>query len=304
MRERNSLREKIRKIFNIAYSILIIEAMSDNFRNKWLEISKEVLALIDDSITPRMERIVRRKVSFEVFKRLSEKLHILADEIAEDYLREVADNAILIDHVSEKILREEEQPVAIILINALDGSQNGVRGIAFYGGSIAIARYKPSATLEDLEVAVVRNFATNDVYTATRGGGAFLNNMRIRPSAETELANSIVGMDTYVENLADLIKKVEKLLSRVRDLRRMGCSSLEVCEVARGAIDSFIDLRGTTDIVHLASKLIVEEAGGVITDEYGNPLKNQLKVGERVKFIASGNRIIHEKILSLILATK
>ena len=280
----------------------MIETMSINFRNKWLEIGKEVLALIDDSITPRMERIVRRKVSFEVFKRLSKRLHILADEIAEDYLREVADNAVLIDHVSERILREGEKPDAIILLNALDGSQNGVRGIAFYGASIAVARYKPNATLKDLEVSVVRNFATDDVYTATLGGGAYLNNMRIRPSTETELANSIIGMDTYVEDLSILLRKLEKLLAQVRDLRRMGCSSLEVCEVARGAIDSFIDLRGTTDIVHLASKLIVEEAGGIITDEHGNPLKKPLKVGERVKFIASGNRILHEKILNLISA--
>lgn len=274
--------------------------MSADFKGKWLNVCKETLELVDDSITPRIERIVRRKVNYKVFGKLGKRLHVLADEVAEDYLRETADNAILIDHEFERLLREEEKPEAVILLNAFDGSQNGVRGIPFYGGSMAVARYKPDVTLENLEVSVVRNFATNEVYTATLGGGAFLNNLRIRPSTETNIGSSIVGMDTSVPDLAALIRRLGRVLSSVRDIRRMGCSSLEVCEVARGAVDAFIDIRGRTDIVHLASKLIIEEAGGLITDEYGEPLRTKLKVREKVKFIASGNRELHECILRLI----
>lgn len=274
--------------------------MSAQFGERWLRLCQEALELIDDTVTPRMERIIRRKVSYRVFKDLSRKLHRMADEVAEDYLRETADNAVLINHEFERILRKEEPPQAILLVNALDGSQNGVRGIPFYGGSIAVARYREGATLADLEVSVVRNFATNDVYTAIRGGGAFLNNMRIEPSVETRLEDSIVGMDVNVPDLAALMGRLEGILRVVRDVRRMGCSSLEVCEVARGAIDAFIDLRGITDIVHLASKLIVEEAGGIITDERGRPLEAALRARERVTFIASGNATLHNRILRLI----
>ena len=277
--------------------------MVSRFRSKWLKLCKETLELIDDTITPRIERIMRRRVNYVVFKELGKKLHILADEVAEDYLRETADNVVLIDHEFEKILREDEEPEAVVLINAFDGSQNGVRGIPFYGGSMAVARYKPNATLEDLEVSVVRNFATNDVYAAVLGGGALLNDMRIHPSVEVRIEDSIIGMDTSVPDLAALIGKLGGVLRLVKDVRCMGCSSLEVCEVARGAIDAFIDIRGRTDIVHLASKLIVEEAGGIITDDLGYPLKTPLKARERVKFIASGNENLHRRILSLIRKT-
>lgn len=274
--------------------------MRDRFRRRWLRICRDILELIDDSITPRLERIIRRRVSYDVFREVGRKLHMLADEIAEEYLRETVDNAVVIDHEHEKILGAEPEAEAILLINAFDGSQNGVRGIPFYGGSIAVARYNPEATLKDLEVSVVRNFATDDVYTAVLGEGAFLNQARIHPSVETDLKHAIVGLDTSVPNLTSLLGRLNCILNLVTDIRRMGCSSLEVCEVARGAVDAFIDIRGTTDIVHLASKLIIEEAGGVITDDSGRILRTKLKPRERVKFVASGNKILHRSILSLL----
>ncbi|MGZ7118011.1 MAG: inositol monophosphatase family protein, partial [Methanobacterium sp.] len=76
---------------------------------------------------------------------------------------------------------------------------------------------------------------------------------------------------------------------------------IELCYVAHGTYDAFLDIRGNVRIVDIAAaKLIIEESGGIMTDENGEKLKNKLNVKERTSIIASGNQKIHKEIIEVI----
>jgi len=112
----------------------------------------------------------------------------------------------------------------------------------------------------------------NDLFTATRGRGAFLNDRRIRVSNRSRLQESIIGtgfpfrdfahLDTYMGMLKDMIKKTS-------GLRRPGSAALDLAYVAAGWYDGFFEIElSKWDIA--AGGLIVHEAGGLVGDFEGN----------------------------------
>jgi myo-inositol-1(or 4)-monophosphatase len=94
-------------------------------------------------------------------------------------------------------------------------------------------------------------------------------------------------------------------MSEAKHIRHFGANALELCYVADGTIDAFVDIRGklrTTDVA--AAWLIIKEAGGIITTSEGKPLNARLDPRQKVEFIAAANIKIYERILSLIGAEK
>ncbi|MGW8289440.1 MAG: inositol monophosphatase family protein, partial [Candidatus Bathyarchaeia archaeon] len=92
-----------------------------------------------------------------------------------------------------------------------------------------------------------------------------------------------------------------RLIQETKHIRHFGANALELCYVADGTTDAFIDIRGklrTTDLA--AAYLIVKEAGGKITTPTGDPLEAKLDPKQTVKFVSSGNQKIHKTILSLV----
>jgi len=86
----------------------------------------------------------------------------------------------------------------------------------------------------------------------------------------------------------------------VRRVRVFGCAALELCYIASGIFDAFIDMRSMLRVTDIAAgKLIVEEAGGRVTDGKGKPLFTPLDVKQRVNVVAS-NRHVHTKLLELV----
>ena len=94
---------------------------------------------------------------------------------------------------------------------------------------------------------------------------------------------------------------VAALIENIRHTRHFGANALEICYVADGLTDAFIDLRGrirTTDVA--AGFLIIKEAGGVVTTPDNKFLNVKLDPAHKLSFIASGNMQMHQKIVSLI----
>jgi myo-inositol-1(or 4)-monophosphatase len=86
----------------------------------------------------------------------------------------------------------------------------------------------------------------------------------------------------------------------VRRIRTLGSTSLEMALVASGKLDAFVDLRGMLRVVDVAAgKLILEEAGGTITDAVGKPLHLDGNMWQRTDLIGS-NGLLHEELLQLI----
>jgi myo-inositol-1(or 4)-monophosphatase len=195
---------------------------------------------------------------------------------------------------------------AFFVVDPLDGTRNAIKNIPAYGISIAVADPlgisktmldTTKLTLSDVEIGFVKNFATGDIYHAQKGKGAFLNGDEIRPSQKTDVSGSSIGAYIYRAEMS----KIDRLCKTVRSMRILGSVAIELCYVADGTYDAFLDVRGNLRIVDIsAAKLIIEESKGVVTDENCKPLNSGLNVLDRTSIVASCNKDIHREIIEIL----
>lgn len=151
------------------------------------------------------------------------------------------------------------------IIDPLDGTTNYLHGHPQY--AISMALLEKGVLKEALVYAPERN----DLYTASRGQGALLNDRRIRVSNRVDLNQALIGtgfpvvdqsmLDTHLAILKDFIGKTA-------GARREGAASLDLCSLAAGRLDGFFEFNlKPWDIA--AGALIVQESGGIITDMHG-----------------------------------
>ncbi len=152
------------------------------------------------------------------------------------------------------------------IVDPLDGTTNFLHGFPQYAVSIALMHR------EVLTQAVVYDPTRNDLFTASRGRGAFLNDHRIRVSRRARLAEALVGTGIPFRDFTHL----DAYLSILRDVaqqsvgvRRPGAASLDLAYVAAGRLDGFWEL-GLSSWDIAAGALLVIEAGGLIGDLEGN----------------------------------
>jgi myo-inositol-1(or 4)-monophosphatase len=218
-----------------------------------------------------------------------------------DYVSEVdrAAERTIIDTLMEAypdhaILAEESgvhgQSEYIWIIDPLDGTTNFLHGLPQYAVSIAL-QHKGVLTQ-----AVIYDPTKNDLFTATRGRGAFLNDKRLRVSKRTDLVDSLIGtgfpyskfehLDAYLAILRDVMQKSA-------GLRRPGSAALDLAWTAAGRYDGFFETAlKPWDIA--AGCLLITEAGGMVGDLQGKD--GYLKSGH----ICAGNPKIYEQLLKVI----
>ena len=182
-------------------------------------------------------------------------------------------------------------------MDPLDGSSNFARGIPFYCTSVAMVE---GDSLDDIMVGVVRDLVSGDVYSAVRGKGARKNGRPIRTSAKTELSKAVVGIDLS-KGGRRTVARMAPLLAAVGRQVHFGANALELCFVAEGRTDAFVDLRGRIRVTDLAGAyLIAAEAGAAISGERGEELSATFDLSHRLSFIASGNAAMHREILEVL----
>jgi myo-inositol-1(or 4)-monophosphatase len=189
-----------------------------------------------------------------------------------------------------------------VTADPIDGTTNLTRGIPFYATSIAVST-KPS--LNTIHTALVTDLAHNTTYTAQKGKGAYRNNQKIHPSKETSLQEAVIGIDLNTYKIKKIIPHITTLLQKTKHIRHLGANALELCYVADGTTDAFIDIRGklrTTDMA--AAWLILQEASATITTTEKKSLNAKLDPKQTVKFVAAANKQIYEAILNLISPEK
>lgn len=185
-----------------------------------------------------------------------------------------------------------------VTTDPIDGTTNLMRGIPFYATSIAVST-KP--VLSAIHTALVADLHHNITYTARNGEGAYRNNQRITPSEKASLEEAVIGIDLNTYKVKEIAPKLSSLIQKTKHIRHLGANALELCYVADGTVEAFIDIRGklrTTDVA--AAWLIIQEAGAKITTPDDNPLNARLSPKQKVKFIASANMKIHKTILNLM----
>jgi myo-inositol-1(or 4)-monophosphatase len=185
-----------------------------------------------------------------------------------------------------------------LTVDPIDGTTNLMHDLPFYASSIAVS-YKPE--LASVYAGMVVDLAHDVIYTAFKGEGSYRNGIKIESSKNSFLDEAVVGLDLNTYKNKKVVPKVTALIEKTKHIRHFGANALEVCYVANGLTDAFIDLRGkirTTDVA--AGFLIVKEAGGIVTTPENGNLNVKLSPTQKLSFIASGNIQIHEKIVSLV----
>ncbi len=185
-----------------------------------------------------------------------------------------------------------------ITTDPIDGTTNLVRGLPFYCSSIAISEKRE---LSGVYAAMVTDLYHGRTYTVVKGKGAFRDGERISTSILASLEEAVIGMDLNTYKVKEIAPRLTELIGQTKHIRHFGANALELCYVADGLTDAFVDIRGklrTTDVA--AGFLMVKEAGGTITTPEGHPVDAPLDPKQKVSFIASGNLQIHKTILGLI----
>jgi myo-inositol-1(or 4)-monophosphatase len=186
-----------------------------------------------------------------------------------------------------------------VTVDPIDGTTNLIRGLPFYCNSIAVS---DAPKLSSVFAACVTDLSRGATYRAVgEKGGAIRDGQEITTSSNKKLDEAVVGVDLNTYKIKAVAPRLDKLFHETKHVRHFGANALELCYVAEGLTDAFIDIRGklrTTDVA--AGFFIVKEAGGIVTTPDGRPVDAELDPKRTVKFVASGNKNIHEKILALV----
>jgi myo-inositol-1(or 4)-monophosphatase len=221
------------------------------------------------------------------------------DIVAEDALfRTLEKHKISCTVISEEsgVKQIGSEPSSFYVVaDPVDGTTNALRGLPFLDISLAVSA-KPM--LGDVKIALVADGLRDVIYTAVRGNGAFKNEGKIKPSGTAKLEEAVVGVDLNTFKTGQLVDQLIGVLQKSRHIRHLGANALEICYVADGTTDAFIDIRGKLRVTDMAAgQLILKEAGGIITTPEGDELDAALDAGQRVSFVGAGNKPIHEAIM-------
>ena len=151
------------------------------------------------------------------------------------------------------------------LVDPIDGTVNFLYGIPHYAVSIAVVEGEPDPLTWRALAACVVNPASGELFTATAQGGAFLGSESIHVAEPVELAQALVATGFAYDSATRGVQGhlVAELLPQVRDIRRLGTASLDLCFVASGRLNAYFE-RTLSPWDHAAGALIAREAGATV----------------------------------------
>jgi myo-inositol-1(or 4)-monophosphatase len=218
------------------------------------------------------------------------------------------------DHRAEAILREElakarpgygflgeegglvegSDKTHTWIVDPLDGTTNFLHGIPQFCISIGLERQGT------MIAGVIYNPIADELFTAERGKGAFLNDQRLRVAARRDLTEAVFACGLPHRGRGDLAlfrSEFAAIQDKVAGLRRFGAAALDLAWVAAGRVDAYWE-RDISPWDIAAGLLLVREAGGFVTDVYGND--TMMQTGS----IVAGNETMHHELLKLLKAAK
>lgn len=240
------------------------------------------------------EIIIRSADSIDTLKITTKSRNDFATDIdkrAEDEIIKI----LLSAYPDHGVLAEEsgytnEGAEYMWIIDPLDGTTNYMHGFPHYAVSIALKKGNI------IEQAVIYDPVRQDLFTATRGKGAMLNNRRIRVCRQRKLEGAFLGTgfpfknSTNIEPYLDIFRDI---FSTTSGVRRAGAASLDLAYVAAGKLDGFFEI-GLKPWDIAAGILLIQEAGGVISDFSNND--HYFESGNIVCANPSMHRVLLDKI--------
>jgi len=178
------------------------------------------------------------------------------------------------------------------IVDPLDGTTNFLHSIPLFACAIALERNG------EIVASVIYNPIMEELYTAERGAGAWLNNRRLRVAGRKRMADAVISSGIKVTGTSDdarTLKQLTAISPTCAGIRRTGSASTELAWLAAGRIDGFWEARlGPWDVA--PGLLLVKEAGGFVTDYSGG--SNSVHNGE----VVAGNEAIQAILLKSVKA--
>ncbi len=225
---------------------------------------------------------------------LSMEIDLIAEKVIVDSLKKVNTNLLLIsEELGEKYIGDPDKAKKnqnVLIVDPLDGSNNAARGVPYCSVSIA---YAIGNRVNDIKKAVVLNLNTKDIYWAEKGRGAFLNDKSIHVSELDVSQKCFFELNLPMKNLMKNLQKLTPLIRRFYRIRILGSSALTLCQIARGGMEVFINLRESNRLVDVAAgMLILTEAGGEIFSLNGENIDMDLSINTKFPFIACNANLV------------
>jgi len=264
-----------------------------------MELSIDLLKQIAINVYNAIHPILGTKKAAEKAQRgaggdISMQIDLIAENIVIDTLENENVNLLLIsEELGERYIGNKEKAIKsqnVLIIDPVDGSNNAVRGIPYCSISIA---YAIGRTINDIKKAVILDLNTKDIYWAIKSEGAYLNNNKIHVSDLDITDKCFFELNLPMNNFFKHIDNLRPILRRFFRIRVLGSSALTLCQLAKGSMEAFVNLRETNRLVDVAAGiLILKEAGGVIFSLTGSKIEGDLSIYLKFPFIASNNKLV------------
>lgn len=221
---------------------------------------------------------------------------------------------------SFRVLSEEvgaltvgDSPRWTLVLDPCDGSNNFKRGIRSVGFALAALPSDAPLDPDRVEYALCGDIFTGSTYLAARGQGATLDGQSIHCSTVTELPSAVLGVNLGRARSAERLSPDQEsgrpmaelvwgLVTRASTIRRVGATVLDLCYVAQGAYDAYVDLRARlTPENFMAPALIIREAGGVFVGARGEPL-GTVEFTTPYSVLAAANQRLLDRALDTLYA--
>ena len=220
---------------------------------------------------------------------ISRNIDIVAEQTVLDCLKEANFGCVVLGEECGRVEIPGEGSGGCIIMDAVDGSANAVRGVPFFCCSLAFAPHGDK--LSDITFGVVTNLTNGQMCWASKGNGAFADGARIHVRTEDPIYK-IVGVNMSGAS-KDLVAQMYPVFESDNHIRHFGASALEMALFARGMLDALVDLRDRIRIHDIAAGyIIVKEAGGLLLDSNLNPLDAKFGYDARISFVAATNQSV------------
>ncbi|MFH1883206.1 MAG: inositol monophosphatase [Planctomycetota bacterium] len=246
-----------------------------------IEVLKEAVCIGNRALQEaRSELMYRHKACRELVTNCD-----IASEnaIAGFLVRKYPKAKIFSEEVGE-ISGEEE---TVFIIDPLDGTHNFIHNIPFYAISIGV--YSKGAPF----AGIIYLPEFQDCLYAVKDGGAYLNGDRIDCSDTARLKDAFIAYDNQFHRNEFMLKNLSPLAEKCFTLRIFGSACVDLCSVARGRIEARV-FHDTKLVDFAAGHVIIEEAGGKVSDFQGKPLMLD------TKDVIASNGKIHRQLVELL----
>ncbi len=246
-------------------------------------MNNELLSIARETAVAAGELALRRRregVSVADHKSSAVDIVTLADRETEELIRGMLADARPDDgFLGEEGTESQGTSGLTWVVDPIDGTVNYLYGIPHYAVSIAVVEGEPEPLTWTALAGCVASPASREVFTASAGGGAYLGDARIAVAPPVELSQALVATGFSYNAVArgQQGEMIAKLLPAVRDIRRTGTASLDLCFVASARLNAYFEAR-LKPWDHAAGALIAAEAGAMVAGKGGRRANHEFLI--------------------------